>query len=141
MVPLVAIVGDMVVEGGMTERSSLMASKKSNGFESSGQPESTSAGRVDNLGAVDKCKAGHGGHGLGGGGQGGDCGSGGGQATFSAGVLLPSVIWSGAIKNLPEPLSGRQTAPLLPKVDVGGFSPVDYWEVIFFVGYFISLVA
>ena len=134
MVPLVAIVGGMVVVGGMTERASLVASeKKHDGDESSGRPESTSAGRVENLGAVDKFKAGHGGHSLGGGGQGGGCGSGGGQATCFSSALLLSVIWSGAIKKLLWPSSGRQTAPSLPKVEVSGFCPGDPLEVIFFV--------
>ena len=140
MVPLVAIVEDMVVEGGMTKRASLMASKKPDGFESSGRPESTLAGRVDNLGAADKCEAGHGGHGLGGGGQGEGCVSSGGWATCFSGVFLPSVVRSGAIKKLSGSSSGRQMAPSLPKVDVGGFSPRDRWEVRFFVRYFISLV-
>ena len=140
MVPFVAIVGDMVVEGGMTKRESLMAFKRPNGFESSGRPESTLAGRVEYLGAVDKCKAGHGGHGLGGGGQGGGYGSGGVRVTCSVGVLLSSIVWNGAIKKLSGPSSWHQTAPSLPKVDVGGFCPGDRWEVRFFVRYFISLV-
>ena len=69
MVPLVAIVGGMVVVGG-AKRASLMALERPDGDRSSGQPESTLAGKVENLGDVDKFKAGHGGHGLGGGGQG-----------------------------------------------------------------------
>ena len=47
-----------------------MASEKSDGDMSSGRPESTSAGGVENLRAVDRFTAGHGGHGLDGGGQG-----------------------------------------------------------------------
>ena len=76
MVPLVTILGNIVVEGWMTEGASLMASKKPNGFESSGRTESTLAGRVENLGAVDEFSSNHGIHDLGGGGQGGGCGSG-----------------------------------------------------------------
>ena len=89
---MVAIVGGTVVLGGMNERASLMASEKRDGDESSGQPESTSDGRVENLGAVNGFKAGHGGHGLGVGGQGGGCGSGRGWVTYFSGVLLPSVV-------------------------------------------------
>ena len=105
--------------------------KKPDGDRSSGRPESTSTGRVGNLGAVNKFKAGHDGHGLDGGGQGGSCGSGGGWAMCFAGVLLLSVIRSGAIKKLLRPSGRRQTAPSLPKVDAGGFCPGDRWEVRF----------
>ena len=52
MVPLVAFLGGMVVEGRVNARASLMASGKPGG-RSSGRPESTSAGRVENLGAAD----------------------------------------------------------------------------------------
>ena len=102
------------------------------GDRSSGQPESTSAGRGENLGAIDKFMASHCGHGLSGGGQGGGCGSGGDRETCFASVL-PSVVRSGAIEKLLGPPSGRQPAPSLPKVDVVGFCPGDRWEVRFFV--------
>ena len=131
MVPLVAFLGGMVVEGRVNARASLMASGKPGGW-SSGQPESTSAGRVENLGAADKFMAGHGGHGFSGGGQGGGCGSGGGRETCFASVL-PSVVRRGAINKLLGPSRGRQPAPSLPKVDVVGFCPGDRWGVRFFV--------
>ena len=141
MVPLVAVVGVVVVVRGMTERAPLVASENPGGDESSGWPGSTLAGGTENIGAVDEFNAGHVGHGLGGGGQGGGCGTGGDRATCFAGALLPLVVWSGAIKNLSGPLSRRQTAPSLPKVDVGEFCPGDRWEVRFFFRYFNSLVA
>ena len=71
VVPLVFIVRVMVVVRGMTKSTSLVALEKTDGDGSSRRPEPTTAGRVENLGAVGIFKAGHGGHGLGGGGQGG----------------------------------------------------------------------
>ena len=78
MVPFVSIVGGMVVVVEMVERASLVASEKPD------QPYSNLAGRVGNLRAVNKFKAGHDGHGLSGGGQGGGCDSGGGRITCFA---------------------------------------------------------
>ena len=94
------------------------------------------AGRVGNLGDVDERSAGHDGHGLGGGGQGRGYGLGEGQTMCFVDVLLTNVIQSGAIKELSRPSSGRQTAPSLPKVDVGGFCPGDPWGVRCLVRYF-----
>ena len=75
MAMMVAIVGGIVVVG-VTTRASSMASENPDGDASSEQPDSTSVGRFENLGAVHNFKAGHGGHGLDGGGQGKGCGSG-----------------------------------------------------------------
>ena len=125
MVPLVAIVRVMMVVGGITKRTSLVALGKPDDERSSSRLYPTSAGRVENLGAVGTFKSSHGGHGLGGGGQGGGCGSGKGRATCFAGALLPGAVWSGTIKNLSWPSSRRQTAPLLAKVKIGGFYPGD----------------
>ena len=71
LVLLVSSVGNMMVVGGMTERASLVSSEKPDRDSRSGRPESTLAGMIENLGAVDEIKAGQGSHGLGGGGQGG----------------------------------------------------------------------
>ena len=71
MVPLVAVVGGVIVVGGMTEGASLMVSVSPGVDERSGWPGSTSAGgeRIGNISAVGEFNAGHGGHGLGGGGR------------------------------------------------------------------------
>ena len=47
--PLVAILGGMVVVEGLNKRASLVALEKPDGDRSSGQPESTLAGGVENL--------------------------------------------------------------------------------------------
>ena len=48
---------------------------------------------------------------------------------------LPNIFRGGAIKVLSKPLSGRQKAPSLPKMDdVGGvFCPGDRWKMRFLV--------
>ena len=65
----IAFAGDMMVVGGMKERPSLVASEKTNGDRSNGRPVSTLARRGENLGDVDRFKAGYGGHSLEGEGQ------------------------------------------------------------------------
>ena len=69
MVPLVAVVGGVIVVGGVTERVSLMVLENLGVDERSERPGSTSAGggRIGNIGAVGEFNAGHGGHSLGGG--------------------------------------------------------------------------
>jgi hypothetical protein len=140
VVRLVAILGGMVV-GRMAEGLSLMAPEKCDLNGRRRQTEPTSAGRVGFFGAFGTFRAGHGGHGLGGGGHGGGCGSGGGRATYFAGVLSPGVVRGGAIKRPSWPSSKHQAAPLLAKVDIGCFCLVDRWAVRFFWRYFISLFA
>ena len=140
VVRLVAILGGMVV-GRMAEGLSVMAPEKCDLNGRSRQTEPTLAGRVELFGAVGTFRASHGGHGLGGGGQGGGCGSDGGRATYFAGVLLPGVVRGGAIKRPSWPSSKRQAAPLLAKVDIGGFCLEDRWALRFFLRYFINLFA
>ena len=140
VVRLVAILGGMVVRK-VAEGLSLMALEKHDWNGSRRRTEPTSAGRVGFSGAFGTFIAGQGGHGLSGGGQGGGCGSGGGRATYFAGVILPGVVRGGAIKRPSWSSSKRQAAPLLAKVDIGGFCLEDRWAVRFFWRYFISLFA
>ena len=140
VVRLVAILGGMVVRK-VAEGLSLMALEKHDWNGSRRRTEPTSAGRVGFSGAFGTFIAGQGGHGLSGGGQGGGCGSGRGSATYFAGVILPGVVRGGAIKRPSWSSSKRQAAPLLAKVDIGGFCLEDRWAVRFFWRYFISLFA
>ena len=98
---MVAVVGGVIVVGGVTERASLMVLEHYGADERSERPGSTSAGggRIGNIGAVGKFNADHGGHGLGGG-QGGGYDTGRGRVTCFAGALLLIFVWSGAIKKL-----------------------------------------
>ena len=131
VVRLVAILGGMVVRK-VAEGLSLMALEKHDWNGSRRRTEPTSAGRVGFSGAFGTFIAGQGGHGLSGGGQGGGCGSGGGRATYFAGVLLPGVVRGKAIRRPSWPSRKRQAAPLLAKVDIGGFCLEDRWAVRFF---------
>ena len=124
VVRLVVILGGMVVRR-MAKRLSLMAPEKHDWNGSSRRTKSTSAGKVGFFGAFGTFRASHSGHSLGGGGQGGGCGSGGGRATYFA-------VWGGAIKMPSWPSSKRQAAPLLAKVDIGGFCLEDRWAVRLF---------
>ena len=116
--------------------------RKNDGDMSNGRRGSTLAGRVDNLGDVDKFKARHGSHCLRGEGQGGGRGLGGDRVICFAIVSLPNIFRRGAIKELRKLLSGYQMAPSLPIIDVRGvFCPGDHWEVRFLIKNFIRLVA
>ena len=129
VVRLVAILGGMVVRG-LDKGLSLVAPEKRDWNGSSRRTEPTLAGRVEFFGAFGTFRADHGGHSLGGGGDGGGCGSGGGRATCFRGGAIKRPLW---------PSSKRQAAPLLAKVDIGGFCLEDRWAVRFFWRYFISL--
>ena len=99
MVPLVAVLGGVVVVRDMTERVSLMASENPGGDERSGRTGLTSAGGIENIGAVNDFNAGHGGHSLGGRGHGGGYGAGGGRATYFSGPFCQLLSGVGPSKS------------------------------------------